>query len=225
MNFLAHAVFADGPDDVLFGSVAGDLIGIPKLELPDTVRAGTALHADLDTLFDNLPELAQSRQQLYGEEGRPMVRHYQNAVLDVCSDHVLALRWPQLFDGDLVIFADDVYRVLGERQRFLTQSGQEMVDRLIRENWLVTYGTQAGLETALTRISHRVRNGQLIRDKMDDVMKLVPLIEGELLSALPALRGHMSNRMAHLGFHPEGRIQWKEGNTFKESISGGTERK
>jgi acyl carrier protein phosphodiesterase len=219
MNFLAHAIFADGPDDVLFGSVAGDMIGTSRVLLPDGVQEGLSLHHSLDSFFDSHPGLAESRSVVFNS-----VSHYQNAVLDVAADHVIAAHWDELFTGRLEDFASEVYEIIGKRSEYLTPTRQEMIQRFRDENWLVSYRDQEGLVAALGRISQRVRRGEIIRENIPALMDSLPIIERELLPSLRDIRSYMNRELRNLGLTPEQRIQWKEGIPFIESIRRGKER-
>ncbi|KXK09014.1 MAG: Acyl carrier protein phosphodiesterase [Microgenomates bacterium OLB22] len=219
MNFLAHAIFADGPDDVLFGSVAGDMIGVAKADLPIQIQDGLRLHHELDGFFDTLPALSQSKSTVFAA-----VSHYQNAVLDVAADHVIAAHWEELFEGTLEDFSQNVYDVLEERTRFLTPTRQSMVARFRHEDWLVSYREKEGLIAALGRIAQRVKRGEMIRENISAVMDSLPIIERELLPALRDIRGHMEGHLTGIGYETEHRTQWKEGNSFIETIRRGKER-
>lgn len=219
MNFLAHAIFADGPDDVLFGSVAGDMIGVAKADLPIQIQDGLRLHHELDGFFDTLPALSQSKSTVFAA-----VSHYQNAVLDVAADHVIAAHWEDLFVGKLEDYSQNVYEVLEQRQRFLTPSRQSMAARFRDEDWLVSYREKEGLVAALGRVSQRVKRGEIIRENIPAVLDILPIIERELLPALRDIRGHMEWHMRGLGYETERRTQWKEGNSFIEIIRRGKER-
>ena len=82
MNYLAHAVFADGPDEVIFGSLVADMLRrTSTATLPQGIRDGMRLHMGLDSFFDREESLAPCRRQLYG-----IVRHFSNPVFDILGD-------------------------------------------------------------------------------------------------------------------------------------------
>jgi acyl carrier protein phosphodiesterase len=205
MNFLAHAVFADGPNDIVFGSLAGDFVGkMNKDLLPINIRYGLSLHSDLDIFFDNL-EFTKSRQQL-----RDAINHYQSPVLDICCDHILISNWKKLFENVDKNYIDIIYSIISEKLEILPTKGQNMMRGLVKEDWFTTYGTKEGLTTALTKMSYRSVWGEIIRDNIGKIIETIPTIKNELFTELPTIRQHTQDYIIKLGYQPEGRIQWKE---------------
>lgn len=205
MNFLAHALFVDGPNDVLVGSVAGDFIQRSHRGLTPGIRDGIRLHRHLDTTFDGQPGLAECRKDMY-----EVVRHYQNAVLDITCDHILASRWGRIFGHDLPEYAQDIYRALEPHMDLFSEGGQSMAQRMIDEDWLVRYESKEGLEEAIIRLSRRVRKGDLLRIGSHRIMDLVPRVEEPLLRTLPILKTDMEDYMHSLGYQSKGRVQWRK---------------
>lgn len=205
MNFLGHAIFTPGPEEVLFGSVAGDFIDTTNPELSPQLKDGLRFHANLDAFFSSLPELSQSRKTLYN-----LVSHFQDPVLDICADHIIASRWDLFFDNKLEEFAQDIYAVLEPRTSLLTPAGKDIIGRLMKENWLVKYQSKEGLAEGLERISRRKRKSAVIYEKIDDIIGRLPIIEKELSLALPIVKSETSRYLIELGYELEPRILVKE---------------
>ncbi|MFQ5451991.1 MAG: ACP phosphodiesterase, partial [Candidatus Paceibacterota bacterium] len=209
MNFLAHAVFADGPEDVLFGSITADRFkGIDKSKLPVGVQDGIRVHMELDRFFDSYKPLGSSRSRLHD-----LVRHYANGVFDVCCDHILSRRWNDLFINGIDVFVEDVYKIAKDRQSLLPESQRAVIEKMIEGDWLRNYSQAAGLEVALQRIAYRGSHGGIVAERIPDILKVIPEIESTVLTAFPAIREHMDGVMRSFAYEPGARLHWRESYT------------
>ncbi len=219
MNFLAHAIFADGPDDVVFASAMGDYIDTSKSDLPIGIASGLLFHQGLDTFYDTHPQLSASRSYLYKK-----IKGYENFSIDICGDYAIAEAWPQLFEGNFEDYVAEVEDIIRPRLDYLTTKGQHIANGLLQDHWLASYTHKEGLERALNRMADRARRGQLIRDNIPVIFDMLPTLQHEVLSILPDIRAHSIHHLAELGYEPELRVRWREGNSFQENINSNGER-
>lgn len=110
-------------------------------------------HQRIDRLTDQHPLLEPIRKEL-----RPIFRKTTPLIVDVMLDHHLALNWPRYHDCSLKEFATRVYGLMFE---FSLLALPERLQRtrywMQRQNWLLNYQTQDGIERALDGLSQRLR--------------------------------------------------------------------
>ena len=208
MNYLAHAVFTDGPGDVLFGAMMCDRLANKRDKLlPEETKNGIKLHLDLDSFFNHeLLEMSQSRRQL-----SKIVRHFWDPVLDMCCDHIIVSRWNTLFNNRIEDYLDKIYPILKERESFLSDDNKDIIQKIIEKDWLVSYGNINELDRVLTtRIAEKSLWGKIVQNNIKEIKEAVPLMEKEFLTAIPVIRKYTQDQMKNLGYQPEGRILWRE---------------
>lgn len=220
MNFLGHAILSDASDDALFASTMGDYIRGDTETLPQGIQDGLHIHSGIDTFYDTCPLLTESRTVLWN-----VMKGYENLAIDICGDYAIARHWKTLFVGSLEDFESEVERIIEPRLHYLTPQGQHIAQRLIRERWLASYAQVDGLVASLNRMADRAKRGHLIRDNIPVVLDLLPSLEAQVLATLPDIRQHTLGHMRQLGYTPELRVQWREGNSFKEALHRGGERR
>lgn len=153
MNWLAHFVLSPDDDLVRLGNWLPDVLSRTELErLTDPrIRHGIALHRLIDQVTDQHASVAAARARLPNG-----VRRFAGVVLDVTWDHFLARDFVRLIGGDLNGFVSSVEAGLLRSQPALSREVQGVVARMIQESWLRCYGTTAGVELTLNRISRRL---------------------------------------------------------------------
>ena len=75
---------------------------------------------------------------------------YAPVVIDILYDNVLVANWSKYHGDSLNNFAADTYEVLERRIMDLPLKLQERVPRMIADNFLIRYGTDDGLQFALS---------------------------------------------------------------------------
>lgn len=209
MNFLAHAVFADGPDDVLFGSLVADFLKrSDPTQFPDEFRAGILMHKELDRHFDACYSEVTSNTQLFS-----MVRHFSSPVIDVCSDHILATHWNDIFEGNMDTFVQEVYRIAQDQRPYIPEERRGVISRIVQNDWLGQMSTVEGLESALYRLASSSDRAEIVRRYIPTIVNHIPSMEPALLDAIPLIRRHMSDYMVNeLMLEPEHRLRWRDEN-------------
>lgn len=211
MDLLAHAVFADGPDDVLFGAIFADLIRGPvKESLPSQVLEGIHLHNNLDEFFDDTVSTGVVKHG-YNELVH-IIGHYAHPVLDSISDHIIASHWEDIFDEELSTFTGQVYEVLLSRKDMLPVNLAQTVDIMVQRDWLSTPVETQGLKKSLFFLAERAKNprASVIKDRMEDILQVIPYLEEPLLHGLSAIREYTDNDLRSLGYASSQRVRWRD---------------
>ncbi len=119
MNFLSHAAYTSictGFDGVVFGATMKDpmIKGVRDETLPKEVVDGKKIHNRQDEIFDSRTNLIPFRKEFF-----LIIRHFQNPVLDVICDHIVACNWPLLFEEKLEDYTKRLYEIIVPRMHLI----------------------------------------------------------------------------------------------------------
>ena len=209
MNLLSHAVFASictGSDGVVFGAMMKDLMikGVRDETLPKEVADGKKIHNRQDEIFDSRTNLIPFRDELFS-----IIRHFQNPVLDVICDHIVACNWPLLFEEKLEDYTKRLYEIIVPRMHLIESKKRQKIMLMIENDVLASYRTEDGLETGLIELAGRSEKGQVIKDNISGIMDLVPKVEPIILGVLPDVYRESQSHLRELGYQPEGRLLYR----------------
>ncbi|WP_153131496.1 ACP phosphodiesterase [Dechloromonas hortensis] len=153
MNFLAHAVLAEGTPALMVGGVIGDWIkGILPGDLPADLAQGVALHRAIDGFVETHPAFNRSRSRI-----SPARRRYAGVLVDIFYDHVLARDWARFHPAVLPSYCQSVYRQIEARLDELPESAGFAMRLMAREDWLQSYAELDGMADVLSRMAQRAR--------------------------------------------------------------------
>ncbi len=151
MNFLAHAYLSFHQPKILVGNFIGDFVkGNLDIQFEREIIQGILLHREIDQFTDSHPVVKESQLLL-----KPVFLRYSSVITDMFYDYFLALNWPTYHVDSLEKFSQEVYEIMGDHLPLLPVKFKNTLKYMQRENWLVTYGTKAGIHRALTGISYR----------------------------------------------------------------------
>jgi acyl carrier protein phosphodiesterase len=146
------------------------------------------------------------------------MKGYQDLVMDIAADHVIASHWDMLFDTDLSYFSSHVAEVFESRQRYLTEKGIIAAEGMMYGDWFGAYAQRDGFVAALERMAERAKRGHLIQDNISLVLDMLPEIGEQVLQALPSIREHSREHMGELGYDPTLRLRWRDEISADEYI-------
>ncbi|WP_035805227.1 acyl carrier protein phosphodiesterase [Lunatimonas lonarensis] len=151
MNFLAHAYLSFDHPEVLVGNFIGDFVkGDLYAQFVPEIVMGIKLHREIDRFTDLHPLVKESQLLL-----KPVFARYSSVITDMFFDYFLAKNWHQHHTVPLEEFAENTYRLMEAHRNILPKKFSEAFKYMQKENWLVAYGTAAGIKRALTGISYR----------------------------------------------------------------------
>jgi acyl carrier protein phosphodiesterase len=162
MNFLAHLLTGDNGDQMLLGSHAGDFVR-GRIDRHDLrLRSGIRLHRLVDAWADDHPSFSLLRRKL-----SPLVGKYAPVAADMLIDHVLARRWPEWSTGEtLPEFENRVGGVLTRRIDWLPPEARRVTRMMVEGQWLSSYASEAGIASAMKRMSGRLRRPVKLEQSM-----------------------------------------------------------
>jgi len=155
MNFLAHMYLSCGNDDMLIGNYIADFVRNRDLVLHSKeVVQGVRLHRHIDSYTDTHVEVVKGTRLLRKDHGK-----YAPVVIDVCYDYILSKNWNRYSGESLREFADRVYGVITRYEEELPPYLQDIAPKMIADDFLLQYGTEAGLRKTFERIGKRAKYG------------------------------------------------------------------
>lgn len=153
VNFLAHLVLAPQTPEGLIGSIAPDMIRGPlPADLHIEVAESAREHQRIDRWTDAHAAFHQTRERL-----RACVdSRLAGIVADVLYDHVLASRWADWRSDSLEVYVDFAQGHLMDQRHLVPDRMQQILCKMIEEQWITSYATPHGIRQRLSDMSHRL---------------------------------------------------------------------
>ncbi|MEM9136901.1 MAG: ACP phosphodiesterase [Cyanobacteria bacterium P01_F01_bin.42] len=184
MNFLAHLYLCDCTDGSRLGALYGDFMrGCSIEQFSPEIRHGIRLHQFIDTFTDDHPVFRRSKGRIAPER-----RRYAGVLIDIFYDHFLALDWSDYSTQPLPQFTQSVYCLLEANADSLPERLRRIAPVLIREDWLTSYGTEAGLCRTFQGLSRRIRRENLVDQSLEDLEASRTLLHQDFCQFFPLLR-------------------------------------
>jgi len=153
LNYLVHLFLADDTPPSLLGNLMGDFVkGRLDDTFPAAIRSGIELHRQVDAFAHDNPMYRRSKSRLDDSYG-----YFRGVLIDIFYDHFLARNWHRYHPLPLEDFAARIYRLLEEHFELLPPGLQQVVPRMVENNWLVSYRQAETIDRVLRRISTRLR--------------------------------------------------------------------
>jgi acyl carrier protein phosphodiesterase len=153
MNFLGHLWIADRTGTSMVGAILGDMVrGTDYLTYPEDVALGIRLHRRIDVTIDRHPIFLQAGRSF--PEGP---RRYAPVLMDLVTDHCLALHWSRHSDEPLSRFARRAGNALQAAGRCFLQAGHDEPRAEEFAGLLLSYATEHGMESVMHRTARRLR--------------------------------------------------------------------
>ncbi|WP_290633071.1 ACP phosphodiesterase [Aquisalimonas sp.] len=191
MNYLAHLYLSDADDHHRLGNLAGDWIK-GRLEhhtLPDRVLDGARRHRFVDSVSDRHPATAVARSYL-----GPDRRRAAGIILDMVNDHFLVRHWDDYASTPLPRFLDNAYGSLERTRALWPAGGERMMERMIRDDWLSSYGDLEIISMALERIAMRMRRDPGLGDTLPLLRREYVALEEQFHRLMDDLRRELHPR-------------------------------
>lgn len=170
VNHLAHLLLAEPTPESRVGNLAADFVQHREIAaLTDGIRRGIKQHQQVDAFTDRHPAVQRGIRRLSERWG-----WFTGIILDVYFDHLLATTWESWCPVPMDQWAFEVNADLLSAAHLLPKSAETSVRHIARMNRIVTYRELTGVEAALVRLTH------IIRQRM-------PQRAVELVEAMPDL--------------------------------------
>ncbi|MBO0612491.1 acyl carrier protein phosphodiesterase [Thiothrix fructosivorans] len=153
MNWLAHLHIASVVDADRTGSLLPDIVNPSNLALfTPAQQHAIKLHQAIDHFTDRHPVVQRSKTYI-----SPPYTRFAGVLVDIFYDYCLSYHWHNYTQQPLDAFIRDIHNELKRQIPELPSSGQNVVQRMIEQQWLNTYSTHEGIQQSLGRIAQRMK--------------------------------------------------------------------
>jgi acyl carrier protein phosphodiesterase len=182
MNYLAHLFLAKDSTESLIGNMMGDFVkgSIQGKYHNKEIEKGIQLHRKVDCFTDAHPMTLQSKKLM-----SPKRRRFAGIILDIAYDHFLSRHWARYSNQELNHFIFNAYETLEQNRYTLPDRLQNILPRMIRENWLGTYLELSGVELTLNRISNRLKRKNALPGSVKEITRNYQALERNFLIFFP----------------------------------------
>lgn len=176
MNYLAHLYFADADDHHRLGNLAGDWIKgrLDAQPYPPRVVQGARRHRFVDSFSDQHPAMLTARRCLGADR-----RRAAGIIMDMMNDHFLVRHWGRYGEVPLEAFIADAYAGLERTRPLWPGPAEPVISRMIRHDWLGSYGNLEIIAMALERISGRMRRDPGLADALPVLQRKYTALEAQ----------------------------------------------
>ncbi|MGB3613688.1 MAG: ACP phosphodiesterase [Elainellaceae cyanobacterium] len=193
MNFLAHLFLSHPTPESWLGNVMGDFVkGPPKAELGEVLIRGVKRHRAIDTFTDAHPNVRQSKRLISPER-----RRFAGIILDVGYDYFLCRHWQLYSDIPLDRFISMVHsgleaQLLQPSAAVVPPTCRYVIERMIGDDWLMSYQTLAGVGITLDRLSHRLKRQNTLCGSVEEIVAHEQALDAQFQQFFPELIGYVS---------------------------------
>jgi acyl carrier protein phosphodiesterase len=165
VNYLAHLYLSPPGEDAMLGSLLGDFVKGPlnsvaiREQYSKDITRGIELHRKIDSFTDAHPVVTASRNRVSRSR-----RRFAGVMIDMFYDHFLAKYWEEFHHRPLDAFTGDFYRILMRRHAQLPERAQRTARFMADLDWLGSYAHLEAVDTALNRMSQRLRRTNTLID-------------------------------------------------------------
>ncbi len=150
----------------MFGNFISDFLrGKEADKFSAEITLGIQLHRVIDTYTDRHPMVAQSKKRLWDK-----YRHYSAVIVDIFFDHYLAKNWNLYSDEPLRDFAQRSYASLADFTPLFPPKVKQVFPYMVRQNWLLNYGTLDGMRQAMNGVSRRASFPSKMEQATEDLI-------------------------------------------------------
>ncbi|MCC3408301.1 MAG: DUF479 domain-containing protein [Microcoleus sp. PH2017_10_PVI_O_A] len=183
MNYLAHLFLSDGTPASLIGNLLGDFVKGSAVNLyPDDIRQGIDLHRKVDSYTDSHARVRSSKSLVCAQR-----RRFAGVLVDVFYDHFLAKNWLEYSEVPLRDFARLAYKALQDNRDILPESLKRVMPQIIARDLLGSYQDIGGIDSALHRMSARIKRTNNLAGGVEDLTINYQQLESDFRAFFPDL--------------------------------------
>ena len=188
MNYLAHLFLSEGTPESLIGNLLGDFAKGSAVNLySEEIIKGIDLHRKVDSYTDSHAIVRSSKSLVCSQR-----RRFAGVLIDVFYDHFLAKNWREYSEVPLRDFARGVYQVLQDSRDTLPVSLQQVMPTIIARDLLCSYQEIDGIDTALNRMSARIKRTNNLAGGVEDLTANYQQFESDFRDFFPDLISYVT---------------------------------
>lgn len=167
MNFLAHLHLAHDTPESLIGNAIADFVKWPAFDaLPLPIQLGVRQHRAVDAFTDSHAKVQRSITRISKNWG-----WFSGIIIDVYYDHILAQHWDRYSAEPRRTFTDRMHLVIRSCIPHVEAKHIPFFTNFDNYDQLFAYGSRAGIELTLLRLSKRIEERMPKRAvKLQDAM-------------------------------------------------------
>lgn len=152
-------MYLSGDDEgLIIGNFIGDEIkGNKWQKLDEDVARGVLMHRQIDHYTD-----AHDICRTVVKTIRPYFGKWAPVAIDLIWDHFLASTWDDFHSVKLPRYADDTYEFLKANKDQLPDRSRMVLRYMSQYNWLLSYATLSGMDSAFRGMSRRIGRGNTL---------------------------------------------------------------
>ncbi|MFT5133153.1 MAG: acyl carrier protein phosphodiesterase [Gammaproteobacteria bacterium] len=187
MNYLAHLLLSQSDAESMVGNLMGDFRKyLGDAALPDNVNLGIQNHLRVDKFTDS-NQIVLDLKPMFSRERR----RFAGIIIDVTFDYFLIRHWQTYSEIDFNEFINQAHLNIASLSNIMPRRMQFVMDYMIKEEWLRSYGTLQGIAHALDRMSTRIRFENKMVGAIEEVEGNYEQLEEGFLKFFPTLINHI----------------------------------
>ncbi len=177
MNFLFHMFLSGDDQELLVGNFMGDFVKGPLANrYPPPICQGLLLHRKIDSFAHTNRFFQASRQRLAPHYGL-----YRGILVDIFYDHFLTRAWDDWNEMPLPDYLAWARNVIDRHRQVMPAELQGFVPTIFTE-LLPSYGTMAGITSALQRMSRRIHRPNPLADGAHELTRQYEALQDDFAS-------------------------------------------
>lgn len=181
----------------MVGNFIGDFVKGRNLadRFEPLIVTGIELHRGIDHFTDTHKIVQQSKKRLAGKYG-----HYSGVIIDVFFDHFLSSKWNDYSDVTVETFAASAYQIITDNISILPEEPKRFLPYMMKQNWLVAYGTLDGIFQALSGINRRSTYIDNLNEAVKDLSADYELYAQDFTDFFPQLKEFADDYLRTRGY-------------------------
>jgi acyl carrier protein phosphodiesterase len=194
MNYLAHIYLSGDDDFIRIGNFIADGIkGTKYKKYSVPMQKGILLHREIDTFTDNNTIVKRSKRRL--DDGYNL---YRGIIIDILYDHFLAKNWSTYSTVPLEEYTQDFYDLLLKNFEILPDRIQHMMPYMIKDDWLTSYATLAGIKKVLYGMNKKTKERGEIHLAIHDLIENYAELEKDFTLFFQKLRNFCNLKLEEI---------------------------
>jgi acyl carrier protein phosphodiesterase len=187
MNYLAHMFLSDNTPLSMLGNFMGDFVkGTVEGKFPQAIADGIIRHRSVDHFADSHAIVSSSRKLISEARCR-----FSGIIIDVLYDHFLSRNWNRYSKTGLDDFIERVYKNLHDHRSGIPPAAELCIEKMIKEDWLGSYGSIEGIDKTFKRISERLRRENNLCSAVEELEIHYHILNTHFLRFFPLLINHL----------------------------------
>jgi acyl carrier protein phosphodiesterase len=177
MNYLAHLALSGSSEEVTIGNFIADHVRGKQINtFSSGIMKGIMLHRVIDAFTDMHPIVKMGVARL-----KPRFKRYSSVIVDIYYDHFLANRFNLYSEEQLENFVYRRFSMLRRNYHRLPDRSQEVLNRMIQYNWLLSYKSLDGLQSCFEGLSKRAKFDSKMEYAVEELEKYYDTFEYEFI--------------------------------------------